>query len=400
MKKHAKTSTVLLVLMLLAPISGALAQTTNPTWNIQTIVPSISDHIGRGGYDSSFIILDSNGNPHLIYCVSRYQQSTIVNYANWNGTGWSIQTIGQGFRCGLALDLAGYPHIIYFSSNEINYLTLSASGWTTQMVKIEDSSQTPLVLVPHGNLRIEYLASYQYVKFFAWDGSGWELQTLDSSYFYRLGFNILFSSLTLDSIGKQHISFIDTTGLKYATWTGIKWNIQTIDSFVTESDYNSVCLALDAHDNPSILYLGNSSLKYANWTGSTWSIQAIDNMGIGTSLVIDSTGTPQISYYNNGLRYAIWTNSTWNIQTVGYDYPSENSLALDSKGNPHILYVKDGLKYASLGIFSSSPIPIETTIETTNTIDGYIFPLVIGLVAMVVFLAVLLLLRKRRVKEI
>lgn len=90
----------------------------------------------------------------------------------------------------------------------------------------------------------------------------------------------------------------------------------------------------------------------------TWNIQTVDSTGVvggHSSIALDSSGKPHISYYafTNGLRYAKWTGSAWSIATVDStgDAGATNSLTLDTKGKPHISYLcstTSDLKYAWL----------------------------------------------------
>ena len=140
------------------------------------------------------------------------------------------------------------------------------------------------------------------------------------------------------------------------------WNIQTVDS--TGDVGYSTSLVLDSSGNPHISYIDdtNSDLKYAKWTGTTWNIQTVDATGTDgyyyVSLALDSAGNPHISYCdmpivngerNYDLKYAKWTGSAWNIQTVdsAENVGWFNSIALDSSGNPHISYydMKNGTTY-------------------------------------------------------
>jgi hypothetical protein len=118
-------------------------------------------------------------------------------------------------------------------------------------------------------------------------------------------------------------------------------------------------LELDATGRPHISFYDFTSgdLKYARWDGTRWNIQAVDTMndvGEYTSLALDAAGNPHISYFNvtNGnLKYARWDGAKWTISTA--DVSSRvgrfNSLVLDGQGNPHISYQDLGnrdLKYA------------------------------------------------------
>ena len=158
----------------------------------------------------------------------------------------------------------------------------------------------------------------------------------------------------------------------------LTWNIQTVDSIGYVG--SSTSLALDLSDYPHISYRdgGNGDLKYATWTGSAWSIQTVDSagdVGMYTSIALDSLNNPHISYYddtNNNLKYAKWTGATWSIQTVdsiGYS-SSPTSLALDSSDYPHISYYSlwvQNLKYAT---WTGSAWSIQT-VDPDSGINGY-----------------------------
>jgi hypothetical protein len=139
----------------------------------------------------------------------------------------------------------------------------------------------------------------------------------------------------------------------------IGWNIQIADS-TTEPAFTSI--ALDSSNNPHISYTSSGHrLWYTRWNGTSWDTPTVvDNtsgdLGWFTSIAIDSNDYPHISYYdhsNTSLKYAYYNGTIWNKETVdntGETAVYGTSLALDNYDYPHISYMIRGslvdLKYA------------------------------------------------------
>jgi hypothetical protein len=126
-----------------------------------------------------------------------------------------------------------------------------------------------------------------------------------------------------------------------------------------DSVWVKTSLALDSSGNPRISYHvhSNLDLKYAWLSGTTWFSETVDSEGeVGDwpSLALDSRDNPHISYYDathSDLKLAHFDGGVWIIQTVDSEgsVGGWSSLALDQADCPHINYGANGdLKYAYL----------------------------------------------------
>jgi len=359
-------------------------------WTLQTVAST-----GDVGEYSS-VALNASGNPSISY---HDKTNGNLMYASWNGSTWVITTVdaskkdvdshsswgwgrGGGWGWGWGCD-AYYTKYCHGTGSVGEYTSLAF-----------DNS---------GNPRISYYdESNKDLKYAAWDGTQWVITTVDGNN-YKKGtqkgcnwdgdhgryqsdtINVgKYSSLVLDSNGNPRISYYDETNedLKYASWDGSKWVITTVDASKRDNNNHSWGWGWgNDHDS--------AYTKYYHGTGK---------IGEYSSLALDSSGKPRISYYdesNKDLKYASWDGSTWVITTVdGTNYKKGNqkgcnwdwnhhkpqsnsinvgdysSLALDSNGNARISYydkTNKDLKYAS---WDGSRWVI-TTIESAGNVGEY-----------------------------
>jgi hypothetical protein len=164
------------------------------------------------------------------------------------------------------------------------------------------------------------------------------------------------NSLVLDSNDNPNIAYTDdgyaNHAVKYAYKKGNKWYTETVDPNVgTYGGYTS--LALNSYNVPSISYYDDNtkSLKYAYRSANsstmvaTWTIETVGKCygSYGNSLVLDSSNTPHIAYYDSpsgSLTYAtrIGTKS-WNKEAVDSSTTSDCKLILNDRDSPNIIYL-------------------------------------------------------------
>jgi hypothetical protein len=121
-----------------------MARSQNAHW--------VFEDVANVSYDPSYylwygnMVLDTKGNPHLIYRESDKNNSLV--YSSWNETAWTKNIVATniseiGF---LALDKYDYPHLTYLNSDSNGFMY---SSWTGKAWDVQNAS------VPFGYLAID-----------------------------------------------------------------------------------------------------------------------------------------------------------------------------------------------------------------------------------------------------
>lgn len=300
--------------------------------------------------------LDSTGRPHVVYASDQ------LYYAVWDGAAWQVEVIDatpgaddRTYQSGaaLVLDEEQTPRIAYFSRDNraLKYAVRTPQGWRSEeiertpphrwmsrgvsLVTSTDDTGATRVWIAYTNYGVLRLA--------AQTASGWELTTIDNS-----GWSEENVALALDSDGRPHISYFYYTGaggpdLRYARWDGSEWRIEAVD-IPGRVGYGNT-MALDADGHAHIAYIEydwvDAELRYAHNKDGLWRYERVDSAiwWIGTSLALDDSGAPHISYTaaDSSVRYANLAATGWQTTTVSANGWA-SALTLDAAAQPHVIF--------------------------------------------------------------
>ena len=335
--------------------SGTTATPPPGAWIVTTV-----DSAGMVGEFSS-IALDAAGNVHLSY---HDHTQGVLKYALRSGGVWTFETVDAteahvGHYSSIALDGSGNPHIGYARDlnlySWLKYAKRTGGTWNVQTVDSQAKGvgwYASLALDPDGNPHLSHYKQWgqNALRYARWTGSQWVRESVEQG-----GGDGAWTSIAVDGAGNAHISYRAVEGdvwvIRYARWTGSAWTITTVGDGTGDTS-----IELDASGNPQISYRGpGGDLMFARWTGTGWDLQTVDVGDFAqTSLDLDASGNPHISYYdrvNGDLKYARWDGASWVIEIVASegDVGSWSSIAIDGSGIPHISYfdaTNADLKYA------------------------------------------------------
>lgn len=289
-----------------------------------------------------------------------------LKHAQHGPNGWSIEeadqdgTVGQYLSA--AIDTKGRIYLSYRDQgkNRLKMAFFDGNKWHFQFVDDEPfaSFDTSICVDPFGKVFISYFNfSHGYLKLATRDQGQWKTEIVDDGGGQSTSVGG-FSSAKLDSKGRIHVSYIDSSNglLKYAVRENENWNIEVADD--SEFVGNFTCLAIDKYCNPYISYTVDKSpnkpdLWLARKVDGKWVNELVDTQEIAgnyNSIAVDQKGNIYISYSAmSHLKLASCVEGRWTIEVIDpQGTATYTSLLIDEDGMPHIAYhdKERGVKYA------------------------------------------------------
>ncbi|MGJ8724558.1 MAG: choice-of-anchor Q domain-containing protein [Roseibacillus sp.] len=234
----------------------------------------------------------------------------------------------------------------------------SIRQWQTSLVaptSVTDSTDiinTDIDATSTGDLGLVYYdQSTSNIVYSTLDGTGWNLQTINTSLYD--GTSAL--SFSYSPTDQATIAFRGDVGggtmLRVAQLNGATWNISDVSAASSEA----FSLAFTPTGQPAVSYTNGSRLFYATYNGTSWTSQAADDPAdpgnvVDSSLAFSSSGHPSIVYEDRQLRLTEFDGTNWQVSTV--DSSATNTIknirhAYTPSGQAVALYITNNRAYYS-----------------------------------------------------
>ncbi len=318
----------------------------------------------------SSLAMDAAGYPHIAY---QDEALSATKYAYRSAAGWQIETVGDAEltsqHClSLALDSAGWAHVVFQGAGGLHYARRSSTGWQEEVVPT--SSYDYYTLVLDGNDYPSIGSSNGADLHIArWTGASWEHESLRD-----MGTG---NSLAIDGNGYLHATGTAWVSgepgwpeMRYAYQDAAGWHSEYFD-YTYSYTTGQTSLALDGAGDAYFTFPGRPvELRLMRSTAGGWQQELIDasrDAGRLNALAIGSDDGPRIAYGNvpASVGFVEWTQGAGelaqrSVQAASAlpepDAASEAeaavsplwrgdqrvvygvSLALDGDDEPHIAY--------------------------------------------------------------
>jgi hypothetical protein len=381
----------ILLIFSLSVMAGTLVISLQTPPRVALAAPTISvvDSTDTSGHIGNSVKLDASGFPVIAYVYSSSGGDLMVahcNDANCAGSNESLVSVDStgdvGWGASLALDSSGYPVVSYSDKtnadlkvvhcNDVNcsgadesitspVTTEALTSYFTSLVL--DASGYPVVAYTYNDAPPVGRKSFSVLHCNDVNCAGGDESNVEV---VLGGFIDSESSIQLDSSGYPVIAYYDDVSddlhilhCNDANCAGADESDVAVDTAGTVGQLAS--LKLDSSGYPVVSYYDttNADLKIlhcndANCSGGDESIVSVDttgSVGSDSSLALDSSGYPVVSYYDvtnqdlkvlhcNDANCAGGDESIVTVDSTG-DVAEDTSIVLDSSGYPVISYFDD-----------------------------------------------------------
>ncbi len=288
--------------------------------------------------------LAPDGTPGITYLLEDLEG--FIEYAD-AASDWTPQRVVDGYLygpIGLAYTPEGEPRIAYHDHQDtsfnqdlgdLTYATPTDGTWTVESINDDghDGWDSTIAIGPDGVVRAAGIDPEQFgstvgVEYYELGGGAWTVTEIGSGP-VAYEFNV---SLAVDPDGNPALTYYDTTNteLKYATRTDGIWSIETVDSDGDVGRYSS--LTFDSAGTPHISYLRldtptTGRVRYATLDGGAWTtsdVATLDDLRTGftgtrrnTAIAVDQSGVPHVVYSDESVvKRAVASGDTWETSTV------------------------------------------------------------------------------------
>jgi hypothetical protein len=308
----------------------------------------VAETVVTGSAVGAAIALDSSDTPFITWTENPNDPPYDTWQVNWmRRAGGATPWVNDGFDSGggyafgasqvvsMATDGTGAPCVALARPSDfalVEYCRAAANDWRSTAVTSKAIAGGPVSMAfdTVANPRFLFTDSAGYVAY-AHDGTIDEVDLSSDN-----GVSLAFSSK-----GPAHIAYSSNGGgVKHAINSGSGWMIDTVDS--TANGGYCVATAVDAAGTPYVLY-GNgttATVSLATGGGGSWTISSVGmaSASYPCSLIIDRRGTKHAIF---GDTYAVqfpgrpWLSST--LASGGLFGAIQYGLAVDSTGKPHLV---------------------------------------------------------------
>ena len=368
---------------------GSSTQTTYADPVVSTIA-STGD-VGR----SPALTTDGSGNWLLAY-----NDAGGISYARYDGSTWSTYSAcASSDACdsthgvGVGEDSLGDLHFLSYNEagEQLMHTRTPRNITTTAAVTGEESRFFSISRDPSTeDLHLTYQQmSGRKLMHTIFNGTSWSTPTVIDDTDDRTGES--YNGMKIDSSGNLHLSYwdwntggTDDTWLKYAYYNGTSWSVETLQSIMDQNNPTlHTSLDIDSSGNPHISYYDhkNDTLRYTYHNGTAWVDQTLtlddsNDNGRFNSIALDSSDHPRIAYRNetsDDLELATWDGTEWTREVVDSlnNVGSWASIAIDSSDLSRIAYYYDyhsDLRYASHDGSAWSFEDIDTSVKTSRIV--------------------------------